>query len=136
MFHRINQKYILTCLNYKKSKGAILEQKHFESLEEILALKETIIVNCMSMGSRELFNDQEFIPVRGQVVYFKPQEGIDYLLYQNVPNESGIWVSMFPWGDRIILGGVYEYGEEAPVINPVVINKIIQNAEKCFSGTL
>lgn len=119
-----------------KSKGAILQQKHFESLEDLLSLKETIIVNCMSMGSRELFNDQEFIPIRGQIVYFKPQDGIDYLLYQNVPNDSNSWVSIYPWSDRIILGGVYEHGEEEQVINPVMIDKIIQNAEKCLSGAL
>lgn len=110
--------------------------RKFASLEDVLALKETIIVNCMSMGSRELFNDQEFIPVRGQIVYFKLQDGIDYLLYQNVLNDSNSWVSIYPWNDRIILGGVYEYGEEEQVINPEVIDKIIQNAKKCLSGAL
>ncbi|MBJ7449549.1 MAG: FAD-binding oxidoreductase [Parachlamydiales bacterium] len=119
-----------------KSKGAVLEQTHFKNLDDLLSLEETIIINCMSLGSRELFNDQEFIPLRGQIVYFKPQEGIDYLLYQNVPNDTNSWVSIYPWSDRIILGGVYEYGEEELIIDPKIIEKIIQNAQNCLSNAL
>ena len=118
-----------------KSKGAILQQKHFESVEELLNLKEPVIVNCMSMGSRELFNDQEFTPVRGQIVYFKPQDDFDYLLYQDIP-ESNYFFHVYPWSDRIVLGGVYEYGEEELMSNQEAIDKIIENAEKCLSGEL
>lgn len=118
-----------------KSKGAILQQKHFESIEELLNLKESVIVNCMSMGSRELFNDQEFAPVRGQIVHFKPAENMDYLLYQNTPDKN-YFVLIYPWKDRMILGGVYEHGEEELVINQEAIDKMIENAEKCLSGEL
>jgi hypothetical protein len=121
-----------------QKKGAIFKDHHFESLEDVLSLKEPIIVNCTSMGSRELFNDQEFLPARGQLVYFKPQAGIDYLLYHhvdNAPNDPNeFWVSVYPWSDRLILGGVYEYGEKEPVIKHEIIAKIIENYEKSFSG--
>ncbi len=125
-----------------KSKGAVLEQKHFDTLEDILNLKEDVIVNCLSMGSRELFNDQELIPVRGQMIYFKPQDGIDYVLSQavplspSVPDDPDNWVAIYPWSDRIILGGLNEYGEEELVISPEAIDRIIGNAEKCLSGNL
>lgn len=118
-----------------KEKGGHLEQRRFENLEEILNLEESVIVNCTSTGSQKLFNDQEFIPIRGHLIYFKPQEGIDYLLYQNVPN-SNYWVSIYPWSDRLIVGGVYEKGEEELAISFPVMEKIIENAEKCLSGTL
>lgn len=118
-----------------KSKGAILQQKRFESVEDLLNLKESIIVNCMSMGSRELFNDPEFTPVRGQIIYFQPQEDIDYMLFQNIP-ESNYFFHIYPWSDRIVLGGVYEHNEEEPIINQKAIDKIIENAEKCLSGDL
>lgn len=118
-----------------KSKGAVLQQKHFESIEELLNLKEPVIVNCMSLGSRELFNDEEFTPVRGQIVHFKPQDGIDYMLFQNIP-ESNYFFHIYPWSDRIVLGGVYEHGKEELMINQEAIDKIIENAEKCLSGEL
>lgn len=122
-----------------KMKGAQLKQHHFESLEDILSLEEPIIINCTSMGSLKLFNDQEFVPVRGQLIYFKPQEGIDYSIYQNVPNvsnDSHYFISIYPWNDRFILGGVYEHGQEEPIIKPEAINRIIENAENCFNLVL
>ena len=119
-----------------KHKGAVLHQKYFNTIEDVLSLKETIIINCMSMGSRQVFNDQEFIPVRGQLVYFEPQADIDYVLSQGIPN-SEYFVAIYPCNDRLILGGVFEMGqEEALLINPDVINEIIQNGQKCLSGEL
>lgn len=119
-----------------QSKGAVLQQRHFETLQDILKLEETVIINCMSMGAREIFNDQDFIPARGQIIYYKPQEGIDYLLYQNVPNDTNYWVSIYPWSDRFILGGVYQYGEEELTTDPETLNNLIDNAEKCLSENL
>ncbi len=117
-----------------RAKGAVLIQRHFENLEDVLSLEEPTIINCTSIGSRELFNDQEFVPVRGQIIYFNPEAEIDFLLYQNVPDSTTTWVSIYPWSDRIILGGVYERGEEEAIIVPEVLDMIIENAEKCLSG--
>jgi D-amino-acid oxidase len=128
--------FIADLFNKVKAKGVKLNQRHFESLEDILSLDESIIVNCTSLGSQKLFNDQELVPVRGQLIYFQPQEGIDYLLYQNVPNSTTTWVSIYPWSDRIIVGGVYESGQDEAVVNPETLNKIIENAQKCLSGEL
>lgn len=115
-----------------KEKGAFLHQKRFEKLEEILQLNEPIIVNCMSFGSRALFNDTEFMPVRGQLVYFSAQN-IDYVLSQGIP-DSIYCFFVFPWKDRLILGGVYEDGEEELTVKSEVIDEMIRNAEKCLSN--
>lgn len=121
-----------------KKNGALLKQHHFESLEDVLSLEETVIINCTSMGSIKLFNDQEFIPVRGQLVYFKPQRDFDYLYFhhvENSPDDSNLFfVSIYPWSDRIILGGVYEYDVKEPLADPEVIDRMINNAERCLSG--
>lgn len=117
-------------------KGALLKQYHFRTLEDVLSLEEPIIINCTSLGSVELFHDREFIPVRGHVVYLTPQDGIDYLLSQNVsniPNDSYYFFFIYPWSDRMILGGVYEHGKEEAVINQEVISRMIENANKCLS---
>ena len=119
-----------------KAKGATMTQRHFSGLDEVLSLEEPIIINCTSLGSRELFGDKEFLPVRGQIVYFKKQDGVDYLLYQNVPNSSSTWVSIYPWNDRLIVGGVYEPGEEEIAPNQELIDQILDNAERCLSGSL
>jgi len=120
-----------------KNKGAILHQHHFENLDDLLKLKEPIIINCMSIGSLKLFNDQDFLPVRGQIIYFKQQDSIDYLLAQNIDKiQDGTNIFFFfiyPWSDRMILGGVYEIGKDEAIITPDIIDKIIENAKKCLS---
>ncbi len=118
------------------NKGALFHTHHFHNKEELLQLDQPIIINCTSIGSRELFNDKEFIPVRGQMIYFAPQENIDYVLYQNVPEGKGIWVSIYAWHDRVILGGIYEKGEETRETVPETLNMLLNNAEKCFNNTL
>lgn len=123
-----------------KLKGAKLQQSHFDDLEDILNLKETTIINCTSMGSILLFNDQQFIPVRGQLVYFKPQPAINYLLFQDVYNPLNdsklFFVSVYPWDDRLILGGVYEFNKDDPTSDPAIIEQLIQNAEEALKTRL
>lgn len=119
-----------------KSKGGVFQQQHFENVEQVLNLEESIIINCMSMGSREIFDDPEFIFVRGQVIYFKPQADIDYMLAQPQLTDSNYFVLIYPWSDRIILGGIYEHGQEELIINPETTDNMIKNAEKCLSENL
>jgi D-amino-acid oxidase len=123
-----------------KKNGAVLKQYHFECLEDVINIEEPIIINCTSVGSIKLFNDKEFMPVRGQLVYFKSQNEIDYLYFHNIDCSSNdtnlFFVSVYPWSDRIILGGVYEQNQEEPVVVQSVIDRIIENAEECLSGRL
>lgn len=123
-----------------KQKGAILRQCHLESLEDVLSLKESVIINCTSMGSIKLFNDQEFIPIRGQLVYFNNKNNIDYLYFHNIDNDLSnsniFFVSVYPWSDRMILGGVYEQNQQEPVVSQEIIDEIIKNAEQCLSRDL
>lgn len=121
-----------------RQKGAVLKQCQFESLKDVLNLKESVIINCTSMGSIKLFNDQEFIPIRGQLVYFKHQPNIDYLYFHaidNDPSDSNMFfVSVYSLSDRMILGGVYEYGQTEPVVSQEIIDRMLKNAEACLSG--
>lgn len=135
--HMDGQVFINDLFSKVKQKGAVIHQVHLESIEDILDLKEPIIINCTSMGSIQLFNDQQFMPVRGQLVYFAPQKGMDYLYFQSVDNpddSNSYFVSIYPWSDRIILGGVYEYGETDPIVSQDVIDKLIENAQKSLSA--
>jgi hypothetical protein len=121
-----------------KDKGAHLHQIHFETIEDILKLNEPIIINCTSFGSVKLFQDTDFILARGQIIYLKPQEGIDYFIFDEVPNQSDAssyyFFSLYPWNDRLILNGVYEFGEEEAITTPAVIDRLLQNAKNCLSN--
>lgn len=114
-------------------KGGKIYQRHFEDSAQVEALEQEIIVNCTSLGSRELFNDNDFVPIRGHMVYITPQEGVDYAFFRDSAQEANYWVFFYPWSDRLIIGGVYEVNEHEPVFDPVVAEKIIQNAREAFT---
>ncbi len=115
------------------SKGAMIAEKHFDNANDVAALPESIIINCTSLGSRELFKDQDFTPIRGQMVYVKPKEGIDYAMFQNVPGAPNYWMTIYPWQDRLIIGGVLEWGIDECVIDQNVIDDLIKHARECIS---
>lgn len=55
------------------------------------------------------------------------------MLAQKIP-DSNFFFNLYPWEDRLIVGGAYEYGEEELTINPEVVETILQMAEKCLSN--
>ena len=114
-----------------KVKGGVFISRYFNDINDINALDEEIVINCSSMGSRYLFEDDDFIPVRGEIIYFRPQPGIDYSTYEGT-EDSNYWVKLYPWQDRLILNGVYEAGEEQCELNQNVIQKILSFARDKF----
>ncbi len=87
--------------------GGKLQVREFSSMKDIDSLNEKVIMNCTGLGARTLFNDEELIPVRGQLTVLIPQPEIDYCYY--LPGEKD-FLYMFPRKDGIILGGTFEYG--------------------------
>ena len=74
----------------------------FGSLDEIRALPEPIVVNCLGLGARTLFSDDEIYPIKGQLTILPPDPAIDYI---TLPPD----LYMFPRQDGIVLGGTYEH---------------------------
>ena len=61
----------------EQSGGRIVIRK-FDTPADVMALPEPVIVNCTGLGSRALFEDEELIPVKGQLTLLSPQEGGSY----------------------------------------------------------
>ncbi|HEX5118985.1 MAG TPA: FAD-dependent oxidoreductase [Pseudonocardiaceae bacterium] len=62
-----------------------------------------VVVNCTGVAARDLVPDDTVRPVRGQhVVVANP--GIDEFFVEQTHELS--WVSFFPHGDRVVLGGI------------------------------
>jgi D-amino-acid oxidase len=62
-----------------------------------------VVVNCTGVGARELVPDPDVTPIRGQhVIVANP--GLTEFFAEETDEAS--WVSFFPHGDRVVLGGV------------------------------
>lgn len=112
--------------------GATVIPKKFNSQEEIFNLSEPIIINCTSIGSHELFHDDEFTPVRGHVLYLKPQNNITYQLHAAVPGSSIFWVNIYPMKDKLLIGGVSEPNEWNDQAQENILDELLHNAQELF----
>ncbi|HEV2835244.1 MAG TPA: FAD-dependent oxidoreductase [Pyrinomonadaceae bacterium] len=106
--------------------GGRVVVKEFRSRREIARLPETVVFNCTGLGSRELFDDEELIPVRGQLEVLLPQPEIDYCYLS-----SGY---MFPRRDGIILGGTWDHGDWSLTPNAEQANGILEIHASIMKG--
>jgi D-amino-acid oxidase len=88
--------------------GKIVIRK-FDTPRDLMSLNEPVIVNCTGLGSKTIFNDNELVPVKGQLTVCIPQPEINYRAAGRMPN-SGVTASLNPRSDGIIIGNMQERG--------------------------
>jgi D-amino-acid oxidase len=97
---------------------------------EVRSFKEIagadVIVNCSALGSRQLCNDKDLVPVRGQVGLIEPKNNFPIFLDNELP------LYIVPRKDAMIVGGTYEPGIEEAVTEPATIDALLDNAYKVF----
>jgi glycine/D-amino acid oxidase-like deaminating enzyme len=106
--------------------GGRVVVKEFRNRREIARLPEQVVFNCTGLGSRELFADEELIPVRGQLEVLLPQPEIDYCYLS-----SGY---MFPRRDGVILGGTWDHGDWSLTPNAEQANNILETHKSIMNG--
>jgi glycine/D-amino acid oxidase-like deaminating enzyme len=99
--------------------GGKIVVRELRNLEEISRLTEPIVFNCTGLGARALFNDQNLIPVRGQLEVLLPQPEVDYCYM------SGAGY-MFPRRDGIILGGTWDRDDWSLAPDPQQTTSILE----------
>ena len=95
--------YMRALMNDFMIAGGRTVEHTFETEDDVRALPEKAIVNCMGIGARKVFGDEELIPIRGQLSFLLPQNDIDYG-YAGGTSEHGLLYS-FPRKTGILLGG-------------------------------
>jgi D-amino-acid oxidase len=92
--------------------GGRIVMRKFETQRDLATLREPIVMNCTGLGARELFNDQELVPLKGQLTVMVPQPEVQY--GTNGPNTNvppgALGIHMMTRGDGIILGGTAQRG--------------------------
>lgn len=98
--------YLPRLMQELRDAGGSIIVREMIHVSDVLALNEPVIFNCTGLGARELFNDDELIPVRGQLVFMPADERVDYCTHGS--GEGLLY--MFPRTDGILLGGTFERG--------------------------
>jgi glycine/D-amino acid oxidase-like deaminating enzyme len=107
--------------------GGKIAIRKFTTPADLAALPESLIFNCTGLGSRDLFNDQDMHPARGQLAILEPQPEVQYAAL-------GDFGYMFPRPDGIILGGTFEVDEFDPTPQPADVANILASQKRFFSG--
>ncbi len=117
--------------------GRIVIRK-FDTPRDLAALEEPVIVNCTGLGSKALFDDQELIPVKGQLTVLVPQPAVDYATLGGIPGrareEGGFGIHMQPRSDGIILGGTSERGEWSLEPNEEARRRVVEDHIELFGA--
>lgn len=117
--------YMDWLLNQYKSLGGKLEQHEIKDINEALASYD-IVINCTGLGSRQLFNDDEVYPVRGQVVKVKPNGFDQVMADDDGPNSMAV---IIPRLNDIVLGGTTQVNNWSLEIDPQDTQDILRKAK-------
>ena len=92
--------------------GGHIVIRKFDTPRELAALREPIVVNCTGLGAKDLFGDQELVPLKGQLTVMAPQPEVNYHTNGGVPPVPGasLGIHMMARSDGIILGGTSQRG--------------------------
>ncbi|MAK61171.1 MAG: FAD-dependent oxidoreductase [Ponticaulis sp.] len=101
--------YMRALVNDFLSNGGNMVEQTFETESDLEALPQSAIVNCMGLGSGEVFGDETVTPIRGQLSFLLPQNDIDYG-YAGGFGARGTLYS-FPRRTGILLGGSGDRGD-------------------------
>lgn len=120
--------YLNALLRDFLQQGGRLVVRELAHAEELKELPEPVLMNCTGLGARDLFGDQELLPVKGQLTVLLPQPEVDYA----VIGPPGLY--MFPRSDGILLGGTFERGVESPEPDPAESARILAGHARLFGA--
>ena len=103
--------------------GARFIAARLDGPEAVAALPQPVIVNCTGLGARDLFGDEDLVPIRGQLSHLLPQPEIDYSYV--APTAEGT-LYMFPRKTGLVLGGTHEMGETGMTPDPAQITRMVE----------
>ena len=120
--------YLTAMLTDFRIAGGAVRLRRFNNVSQLQQLAEPVIFNCTGLGARALFDDQELVPIKGQLTVLLPQPEVNYLALM----EDDLY--MFPRTDGILLGGTFEKGEWSLNVNEAAKARVLEAHAKFFSS--
>jgi len=106
-------------------RGGRFVERAFHAREELDQLAEPLLINCLALGSRELFDDHAMYPARGVLVHMKPQP-LGYIVHDG-------YKYMFPREDALVLGGCFDAGVDDPTPPEHTVREILEHHRRFFA---
>ncbi len=117
--------------------GGRIVIREFEAKRDLMSLTEPIIVNCTGLGAKELFEDDEVVPYKGQLTLLVPQSDVAYETgggLRTTSGQAGVFLHMTPRSDGIALGGTAEHDEWSLEPNEEARKGVVEGHMELFSA--
>ena len=111
--------------------GGKIVIRQFDTPRDLMLLAEPILINCTGLGSKTLFNDQELVPIRGQLTHCIPQPEVRYRASGRMPG-SNVNASINPRSDGLCIGNMAERGNWSFEPNEEVRRQNVEAAMQFF----
>jgi glycine/D-amino acid oxidase-like deaminating enzyme len=95
--------YLSALLDDVRRAGGVVQVRELADRAALQALPEKLVFNCTGLGAKKLFDDQELVPVKGQLTFLLPQPEVQYAVCTDE-------LYMFSRTDGVLLGGTFEKG--------------------------
>jgi D-amino-acid oxidase len=118
--------------------GVRFRAREFADRDQVLGLRENIIINCTGYGAKSLFGDQALVPRRGHVVILRNPARLTYFFSGGCENDVVSYV--FTRQHDIVVGGTFirdderDYFDAGDPKDAQRCNLILDNAETVFAG--
>lgn len=119
--------YLQQLLEDYRDAGGRVVVNEFKDRESFGELFHPLIINCTGLGAGELFDDNDVLPIKGQLTVVAPQPEVDYLT--SGPGD----LYMMPRRDGIVLGGTHERDVWSLDPNPAEATRILQGHQNLFA---
>lgn len=101
--------------------------RRFASLDDVLALEEDVVVNCLGLGARSVFGDETVVPIKGELALLAPQPAIDYAVI-SLDDDAYI----LPREGALVVGGSRVRGDMTPAPRAAEIDLILARARAMY----
>jgi glycine/D-amino acid oxidase-like deaminating enzyme len=83
--------------------GGVIETREFHTPADLAGLPQRVVINSTGYAARQLWSDESIVPVRGQIAWLIPQEGVNYGINYGSLNvlarRDGIVIQPSPGGE-------------------------------------
>jgi D-amino-acid oxidase len=116
--------------------GGHIVIRKFDTPRDLMSLRESVIVNSTGLGARALFNDNDIIPLKGQLTHLVPQPELNYQTNggAQLSGPGILGVHSMPRRDGIALGGTSERGVWTMEPNEEFRKRIVDAHIQIFSA--
>jgi hypothetical protein len=111
------QHFLQELLAICRKGGVRFEERRFNSVKDVLALKTKVVVNCLGVAAKHIFGDNNVRGLKGYLIEYKNETKIKGVIGFQINSEP---IKLYCFDDKILVGLTKEEKDDMKVDYKVV----------------